>query len=251
MKRGLVLASFVIACTSAFAQVHGVPASVLSPTVNNPFPGPPASVTSPGPNGFGNTPPVVFFSPQLNSGRGHHRIPMNAVAVPVAVPVYIPLDYESIAGTPSAKSQTEKPDASDPKTEVVVVDSGTLDDVVAKKLAAALDKLAEEKAAKPPAPKCEAGKDCVEAKAATPSVATVGKAGPSAEQIPAEQIEELAVTLFVMRDGTCRELHNYAIVDGALYDLADGAMKKIPLDTVDLDATKKANEQAGKYFRMP
>ena len=245
MKR-LFIPIIVFAAASAFAQVHGVPASVTSPTPNNPFPGPAASVTSPGPNGFGGQAVVfpVAVAP-VTSGHRHHRIPARAEAV--AVPVYVPVGAYEDGVAPPEEPPAVKPAATaaandEGKTKVVVVEGDTLDALVEKRLAAALEKLAADRAAPSASPSAP--------KAADASVAGQVKNAAGAPESSATE-EQLASTLFVMRDGSQRELHNYAIMDGALYDLADGGMKKIPLDSVDLDATRKANEAAGKSFRMP
>jgi hypothetical protein len=52
-----------------------------------------------------------------------------------------------------------------------------------------------------------------------------------------------------LQDGTRKELRNYAIMGKVLFDLADNRMFRIPLETVNLDATVAANAAQGKQFR--
>jgi hypothetical protein len=57
--------------------------------------------------------------------------------------------------------------------------------------------------------------------------------------------------IFVFKDGTRKELSNFAVMAGNLYDLSDGKMVKIAMNTVDRDATIAANEQAGREISLP
>jgi hypothetical protein len=90
-------------------------------------------------------------------------------------------------------------------------------------------------------------------------VITDRREAPAAEPAPrastptasAERGEELPVTVLVMRDGTRREVRNYAIMGRTLYDLAGERMIPIALDAVDLEATVRENEAAGHHFRLP
>jgi hypothetical protein len=69
-------------------------------------------------------------------------------------------------------------------------------------------------------------------------------------QRPASEIESQP-TEFVFRDGHTADIDNYAIMGDSLWVLASGRSKKIPLSTVDLAATKKANDEHGVEFRTP
>ena len=219
MRRAFIFAS-VFAAATAFAQVHGTPASVTSPgstargmLVPN---GVPASVTSLGPQGF--TPrinplfpnPVVPIVPRhpIHSIRGHHgRV--------IAVPVYAgyPYYYSDYTDTqpqiPEPVVQQQEPQ----KVEIVIV-----------------DKRDEEKK-----------KEALEAdlKAA---------AEPKKSELNAAP-EDPAI--FVFKDGTRKELSNFAVMAGNLYDLSDGRMFKIALNTIDRDATLAANAQAGRTIQLP
>jgi hypothetical protein len=56
----------------------------------------------------------------------------------------------------------------------------------------------------------------------------------------------------VFRDGHKAEIRNYAIVGSNLIDLGRGsAMKKIPLASLDIEATRKENEENGLDLHLP
>jgi hypothetical protein len=64
--------------------------------------------------------------------------------------------------------------------------------------------------------------------------------------------EELPVTTLVYRDGHKFEVRNYAIVGSNLIDLSHSPlMKRIPLSSLDLDATRHENEENGVDFHLP
>ena len=57
--------------------------------------------------------------------------------------------------------------------------------------------------------------------------------------------------VLVFRDGHRSEVRNYAIVGQTLWMFSEDQAKKVPLSSLDVDATTKANEQRGIEFRMP
>jgi hypothetical protein len=71
---------------------------------------------------------------------------------------------------------------------------------------------------------------------------------PSVQQKP----ENVPMTTLVYRDGHKSEIQNYAIVGGNLIDLTKSpVLKKIPLASLDLEATKHQNEDNGVDFHTP
>ncbi len=58
-------------------------------------------------------------------------------------------------------------------------------------------------------------------------------------------------TLLIFKDGRKVELGNYAIVGSTLFDLAPGHPRKIALADLDLEATRKQNEDRGVVFQVP
>lgn len=230
MRRAVILAS-VFAGTMAFAQVHGVPASVTSPRSNGQFmvpTGVPASVTSLGPQGFtpGLNPIVPGTGPVINplvpapsrpihhnrnrrDGRNHA-----VVAVPVyyGYPVYYSDSTYSYQQQPEPEPLVEEA-APPQKLEIVVV-----------------DKRDEEKK------KAEQEAELKQAAEPKKSDLTAASGDPA---------------IFVFKDGSRKELANFAVMAGNLYDLSDGRMFKIAMSTIDREATLEANAQAGRAIQLP
>jgi hypothetical protein len=78
----------------------------------------------------------------------------------------------------------------------------------------------------------------------------VARAAAPAPPQPSE--DSFPMTTLVFRDGHKSEVRNYAIVGSNLIDLTKSqVMKKIPLASLDLDATRKENEDNGIDFHLP
>ena len=58
-------------------------------------------------------------------------------------------------------------------------------------------------------------------------------------------------TTLVFKDGHKLDVGNYAIVGSTLFDLTPGHSRRIPLSDLDLDNTKKENEDRGVTFDIP
>ncbi len=58
-------------------------------------------------------------------------------------------------------------------------------------------------------------------------------------------------TLLVFKDGHQLEVGNYAIVGNTLFDLTPGHVRKVALADLDLDATRKQNDDHGVTFQLP
>ena len=58
-------------------------------------------------------------------------------------------------------------------------------------------------------------------------------------------------TELVFRDKHVEEVQNYAIVGQTLWILSGQRARKIPLDQLDIPATKKANDDRGVDFQLP
>lgn len=69
-------------------------------------------------------------------------------------------------------------------------------------------------------------------------------AEPENQAPPAEQ----PLTLLVYRDGRQAEIRNYAVVGQTLWIFTEQRAQKVALDSVDLDATRKANLDRGVEF---
>ena len=70
---------------------------------------------------------------------------------------------------------------------------------------------------------------------------------PEAQQEPAPE-ERSAPAVFVYRDGQQFEARNYAVLGGTLWVYEDEVTRKIPLAKLDLDQTRKLNDERGIDF---
>jgi hypothetical protein len=57
--------------------------------------------------------------------------------------------------------------------------------------------------------------------------------------------------LLVFKDGRKLEVGNYAIVGATLFDLTPGHPRKIALADLDLEATRRQNDDRGVTFELP
>jgi len=71
----------------------------------------------------------------------------------------------------------------------------------------------------------------------------------AAPRAPAE--EKPVATVFVYRDGHQLETQNYAILGKTLWVFAGETTRKIPLADIDLDVTRKLNDERGIDFSSP
>ncbi len=74
---------------------------------------------------------------------------------------------------------------------------------------------------------------------------------PTADASVADSDPPQAPTLLVFKDGRMREVGNYAIVGQTLFDLTPGHARKIALADLDLEATRRQNEDRGVTFQLP
>lgn len=66
-------------------------------------------------------------------------------------------------------------------------------------------------------------------------------------------LPQAAITL-VFKDGHSQQVHNYALTKTTLYvldDAASGRRPEIPLDTIDVAATERTNQESGLDFSVP
>lgn len=74
--------------------------------------------------------------------------------------------------------------------------------------------------------------------------------GPRAEPAREEARNE-PQTVLVFRDQHQREIQNYAIADGLIWNFTAARTEKIPLAVIDIPATIRANDDRGVDFRLP
>ena len=58
-------------------------------------------------------------------------------------------------------------------------------------------------------------------------------------------------TVLVFRDKHTREVENYAVIGQTLWIFNEQRATKVPLSSLDVDSTAKANEERGLEFRVP
>lgn len=219
------LALFLI--LPAFSQINGAPASVTSPGFGGrAINGPPASVTSLGPQGFAPTwhPPLSAAGNGSHhdraNGHRHHWQDSNYYG-PVWYAVPYGYDYNNVPPDDQSDAQPDE-NSADYQGGPTIFDrrgSGPSSYI-------------------PPV------------KDAPPAHSQAQDAAQS-EGAPAEAEPPLPATLLVFKDGRTLEISNYAIVGPTLFDLTAGHRRKIPLDELDLEATRRQNEERGVTFELP
>jgi hypothetical protein len=245
MKRAWVVAGLVLlASASLLAQIHGTPASVTSlggfrgGSFSNP-PGVRSSVTSLGARGWQNVPCCGArgfrngfggsnfasrdgrrFDHHGRFGRDNRFWGFPLYGYPIYGPYlgYVPLYdwsyYDSSYNDP-APQQLQQPYVQ-PSYDPVVKTDVTIRD--------------------------ERSASAEQAPAATEQASLKQPQPPAAEQDP---------TVLVFRDGHRLEVHNYAIVGETLFNFDGHGPRRIQLSDLDLDATRKLNDDRGNEFHVP
>jgi len=219
MKRGLALALLTLATSVVVnAQIHGTPASVTSfGPARGSTPGVRASVTSLGPRGFSGT---FGHHPGFVTGfrnrEFHHRHFYPGFIGSYYWPYYGYYGWDYPFDSYSTEAYQQQAYQPQGQPIVVVVDPKSSEDRYG-------DHSIDERRSSPP---------------------PQAKAQPT----PAEEQEP---TLLVFRDGHKQEIRNYAIVGQMLWDFGAKGTRKIPLSDLDLDTTRKLNDERGVDFVLP
>lgn len=214
-----LLALPLVLVSNSHAQINGVPSSVTSPGFGGrPVNGTPPSVSSVGPRGFTpNTNSRVTFSTgnRTTMGDGHHHHHRSGQYAP-SVFYAVPVPYSVDAG--DAEDNTQEDDDANYQGGPTIFDrrgSGA-DSYV------------------PPVKNIR-----------RPQATETADADPPAPATPQEP------TRLVFKDGHQLEVGNYAIVGDTLFDLTPGHVRKVALADLDLDATRKQNDDHGVTFQIP
>jgi hypothetical protein len=254
-KRVAIAVIAAMLVPAAYGQFHGVPAGATSLSDTHGFsnpPGVPASATSITPRNFS---PSVSPSIRWSSVRqplridrdGRHRPPV-VIAVPVPLYGYgYSYGYYPYLNTTSVDTSAEMnaADYTVPQTpvanyspqpivvapvqqppQVIVIDNRGVRDASADEKEQAL---ATSKAAKEAKP--------VEAKVEP--------------ETPRESDDVGPMTVLVFRDGSRKEVKNYAIMGKELIVLGSGSLRRVQLADLDLPATAKENDVRGLDFKLP
>ncbi|HXJ86234.1 MAG TPA: hypothetical protein VMS18_05415 [Candidatus Binatia bacterium] len=229
------LAVALFLSVSAPAQINGAPASVTSPGFGGrPVNGPPASVTSLGPRGYTPPPrPGTIPSNGIHhgghdghhgggNGDGHsHQRDNSNFSGPIWYGVPVPYDqgYSGYA-----------PDQDQP-------DDSAENDADYQGGPTVFDRRGQgERSYVPPM------RDAAPAHFAE----RTEREAPAVDPDP-----PLPPTLLVFKDGRTVEIGNYAIQGSTLFDLTPGHRRKILIADLDLDATRKQNDERGITFQLP
>ena len=212
---------------SSGIQFHGIPASVTSPRADGSLRGIPGSVTDPSAaTGRGFRGSFIF-----GNGRSSFAPPRRHRPAPVFVAPYYGYgapylydysDYEQLQQPQPVESQQQAV----PPQVIIIKDDGAQGSDSSRYGEHYFDSNRDsdhDQAAKskPPSP-------------------------PEVSEDPGP------MTTLVYRDGHKTEVRNYAIVGANLIDLTKTPLiKKIPLASLDLDATRYENEENGVDFHLP
>ncbi|HWZ44288.1 MAG TPA: hypothetical protein VNW97_12490 [Candidatus Saccharimonadales bacterium] len=242
-----VVLAFALTAVQAQVQTHGVPASVTSATPDGKVHGVPSSITSPTPvvpRTFGDpNARVVFGSPHPRHNR-HDVTP-----VPIFYPVYIDTG-STPAAQPAAESNGGEGEASAAETEALrdAYNRGAQDALTELRARQRVKERASEAQerpqVKPPA------RD--EKKTSAPSEAEAHGEATTA-RVPVEEQPPTSAppAVFVFKDGHRLETQNFAIVGQTLFDFTPTGLHKIKLAELDLDATRRINEDSGIPVTLP
>ena len=74
---------------------------------------------------------------------------------------------------------------------------------------------------------------------------------PAPATTPAGPNREMPATVLIYRDGRRAEVHNYAIVGQTVWTFNERVATKIPLSSLDVESTRKANAERGMDFIVP
>jgi hypothetical protein len=216
--------------SSSYAQINGAPASVTSPGFGgNAINGPRASVTSLGPRGYAPGPGVGFSTGIPFDGRrgddrrgdgerGHHHHGSDVPPVFYAFPVPYAVDLGAAAEEDNAETDADEQDSNYQGGPTVFDRRGSGRETYV-----------------PPA-------------RTTPAPHSADRRDDAAAPTAPEALEP---TMLVFKDGHKLEVGNYAIIGQTLFDMTPGHARKVPLADLDLEATRRQNDDRGITFQLP
>ncbi len=253
MKRAVLFSVLLLFAASAVGQVHGVPASVTSITPSNHTPGVGASVTSLGPWGY--RPSHVPSGGWGNAQRFSH------------LPYQPPMSYSCggaglICGPTTIVNRKHHHGRGGsfyggypgyggyyytPYYPVYAMEYGT------GSYAEPAYEPAEPEA-EPPAPTIFERRPTTRPYAREEAQQDYRAPAAQPEQPPLNSnigVGAQDTTTLVFRDGHKFDIHNYAIVGGAIFNFDGTGPFKTQLSEVDVPATIKLNEEQGVIFKLP
>jgi hypothetical protein len=239
--------------TQAQVQLHGVPSSITSPGTDGSLHGVPASVTSPTPATnqnrrvfIGNRNRVRFGNPR-NIHRRRELVP-----VPIFIPVYDYSDPAVSQADPPLANEAYSPAENDGSSEAAdaereAYNRGAHDALARQDRDSRYGDHYLDSREKPKAAKAARATDKQTDKQKADAEETASGSAPSAP----EPEEDTPATVFIFKDGHKLQTQNFAIVGQTLVDFSNKAPRKIKFTDLDLDATRKANDDLGIDLRLP
>ena len=274
-----VLFAALAAVPAVTAQVRGTPASVTSSNPRWTSTAPAASVTSLGPHGFSD-----FRGGFGNRGFGHHgggRGSGFGVSVGfghnprfnihfgsrfgrrhfrhsrrVFVPVYVPYYYPSYPVVYAQPAPVVEPDYYDDIAETRAESVAEMRARYIRRDRYQDERYGEHYFDEREEALAEARRELEERDARVRQRREAREEEPAAGRAPNASVapqpdEDVPTTVLVFRDGTRREVKNYAIVGDTLWELSAARARKVPLAELNLPATMRENEERGVDFRLP
>ena len=218
------LAAALFLTLSALAQINGAPASVTSPGFGGrAINGPRASVSSLGPEGLAPVHPPLPATGKGGhhhaGGDGHHQGHNDSKFVG---PIWyaVPVPYAVDNGPAEDQPEAVEDDADYQGGGATVFDH----------------RGNGERSSLPPV------------KQAAPAHAPEQA---EADPLAADPDPPLPPTVLIFKDGHSVEVGNYAIQGATLFDLTPGHRRKIAIADLDLEATRRQNDERGVSFQLP
>jgi len=198
---------------SSVAQINAPPSSVTSPGFGGrPVNGTASSVTSVGPRGY--IPKTSVPRAPINDGHQQHHHRNGNYTGPYWYAVPYAVDPNAYADAPEEPNPNDEVDYQGGPTVFDRRGSGARSYI-------------------PPV------EDVPPPHSDAPSDQTVSAADPAPS------------TMLIFKDGHKLEIGNYAIIGSTLFDLTPGHPRRVPLSDLNLDATKKENDDRGIVFEVP
>jgi hypothetical protein len=252
MNKRIAMAVLGVALIGAFvgsaaAQFRGVPAGATSMGGNrssdNP-PGVPAGATSLGPRGYAVPSGVRFEAPVRRDLRdGQHA---RRVIIPVAVPLYgygygyYPYASGYTFSTATTASMNPAADVADAPLSQLTPAPVVVQAVQQPPQVIVIDNRGVRDAT-----------DEEKAEAIATSKAKKAKQDDAKPEVKREAEDVGPMTLIVFRDGSRKEIKNYAIMGKELIVLGPGNLRRISLADIDVKATQQENDVRGLDFKLP
>jgi hypothetical protein len=246
LRSTLSVLLLAFAVQAAQAQLHGVPASASSPTSDGNggvvLHGVPSSVTSPTPARNDRT--IFLGAPaphrRVHFGNPHPRPEHKFVPVPVFYPVY---DYPADSAAPPVDQAGEANSASD---------AASSDDALQQAYNQGVrDATAEVRSDPRYGSHYLDSREKRQPAAARPDPKPAAASAEPNEEHRPEQRDNTPATVFIFKDGHKVETRSYAIVGQTLFDFSSSPLKKVPIADLDVDATRKANDDLGISLTLP